>query len=133
MFDDKYFDGHGGTPILPPGAWDYDPSMSDLANWRNFDTNLGHFDPLMDSAGHQYGWKFVGNQANADYQGPAAYFEGSPGVDYVDLGPMGAIHSLGLGEGELGTARTCSSSTRATPSTTGPARARRPTPTTTTW
>lgn len=102
MFDDKYFDGHNGTPILPPGAWDYDPSTSDLANWRNFNTNLGHFDPLKDRAGHQYGWKFVGNHTNTDYQGPAAYFEGSPGVDYVYVGPQGSIHSLGLGEGELG-------------------------------
>ncbi len=97
LFDDEYGDGHDDTPILPPGEWDWDDANDDLANWRNFSMNLGTFDPLLDSMDRQYGWRFVGLEASSDYAGPASYFEGSSGVDYMDLGPAGSIHSFGDG------------------------------------
>jgi hypothetical protein len=97
LFDDEYNDGHDGTPVLPPGEWDYEDDDDDIANWRNFENNLGRFDPLLDSSDRQYGWLFVGVAPSVDYQGPAAYFEGSTGVDYLDLGPNGSIHSFGAG------------------------------------
>jgi hypothetical protein len=97
LFDDEYGDGHDGTPVLPPGVWDWEDANDDLANWRNFESNLGTFEPLMDSMDRQYGWRFVGLTANTDYQGAADYFEGSSGVDYMDLGPAGTIHSFGAG------------------------------------
>jgi hypothetical protein len=100
LFDNEYHDGHEGTPILPPGEWDWDDGGNDLANWRNFESNLGTFEPLEDSMGRQYGWRLVGVGAAVDYQGPAAYFEGSTGVDYLHLGRMGSIHSFG--DGNLG-------------------------------
>ncbi len=94
LLDDEYNDGHDDTPILPPGEWDWDDAGNDLANWRNFESNLGTFEPMVDSMDHQYGWRFVGVMASTDYQGPAEYFEGSSGVDYMDLGPAGNIHSI---------------------------------------
>jgi hypothetical protein len=97
LFDDEYFDGHDGTPILPPGDWDWEDPNDDLANWRNFESNLGSFEPLMDSMDRQYGWRFVGVMTNTDYQGPSEYFHGSSGVDYMDLGPAGSIHSFAAG------------------------------------
>ncbi|MFH2005947.1 MAG: hypothetical protein ABI333_05095 [bacterium] len=106
MFDDEYFDGHPDgngqpTPILPPGEWDWDDGNDDLANWRNFETNLGTFDPLLDGQGRQYGWRLMGNTPDAvDFSGAAAYFEGSSGADIVDLGVGGALHSYG--DGNLG-------------------------------
>jgi hypothetical protein len=72
-------------------------SGNNLANWRNFDTNIGHFDPLSDS-GHQFCWRLVGNQPTmVDYSGPAAYFSGSPGTDLLPLGRQGQIDSFGQG------------------------------------
>lgn len=97
LLDDEYGDGHDGTPVLPPGEWDWNDAGNDLANWRNFESNLGSFDPLMDSMGRQYGWRLVGVSPSVDYQGPAAYFEGSSGTDILDLGPMGSIHSFAAG------------------------------------
>jgi hypothetical protein len=97
LLDDKYFDGHAGTPILPPGRWDWNPADSDLANWRNFDTNIGHFDKLLDSQSRHYGWKLVGNTPDVDYSGPADYFEGSSGPDVMLLGKNGTISSFGQG------------------------------------
>ena len=108
LLDDEYFDGHAGrdgspTPILPPGEWDWSDADDDLANWRNFDGNLGHFEMLRDGASRHYGWRLAGNAPDAvDYSGPAAYFEGSAGADWLDLGPDGTIHSFAdgnLGEG----------------------------------
>ncbi len=103
LLDDEYFDGHPGgdgqpTPILPPGEWDWEDANDDLANWRNFETNLGAFAPLVDDQGRQYGWRLVGNVPEAvDYSGPASYFEGSAGADILDLGAQGALHSFGAG------------------------------------
>ena len=34
MFDNEYFDGHDGSPILPPGHWDYEDANNDLADSR---------------------------------------------------------------------------------------------------
>ncbi len=102
LFDEKYGDGHDGTPVLPPGDWDWDDASNDLANWGNFETNIGSFEALVDGESNQYGWRLVGIAASVDYFGAAEYFEGSTGVDYMDLGPSGSIHSLGdanLGEG----------------------------------
>ncbi|MBI5501961.1 MAG: hypothetical protein HY907_17085 [Deltaproteobacteria bacterium] len=108
LLDNEYFDGHPGrdgnpTPILPPGAWDWTDADDDLASWRNFDGNLGHFDMLRDGAGRHYGWRLAGNVPEAvEYSGPAMYFEGSAGADWLDLGPEGSIHSFGdgnMGEG----------------------------------
>jgi hypothetical protein len=103
LLDDEYFDGHDGadgepTPVLPPGAWDWNDADDDLASFRNFDENLGHFEMLLDGDGHHYGWRLVPNDPGAcDYSGPAAYFEGSSGTDVLDLGPGGAVHSFGSG------------------------------------
>ena len=106
LLDDEYCDGHADrsgnpTPILPPGAWDWNDEDDDLANWRNFSTNLGTFDRLLDGSDRHFGWRLVPNEpAACDYSGPAMYFEGSPGVDRLDLGPDGALHSFA--EGNLG-------------------------------
>jgi hypothetical protein len=97
LLDDEYHDGHDGTPILPPGEWDWKDENDDTANWRNFHDNLGDFEKLTDSADHHYGWRFVGNEQNVDYAGPATYFEGSSGTDLMNLGPAGSIHSFGEG------------------------------------
>lgn len=103
LYDDEYFDGHldasnQPTPILPPGAWDWSNPSNDLANYRNFDTNLGSFSLRSDAQGHAFGWQLVPNvPAAADYSGPAAYFEGSSGADRLVLGAMGTIHSFGSG------------------------------------
>lgn len=102
LFDDEYFDGHPGqgsqpTPILPPGEWDWDDDNDDLANWRNFETNLGVFEPLVDGQGRQFGWRLVGPKADIDYAGAAEYFEGSAGADVLHLGAAGSIHSFGVG------------------------------------
>jgi len=108
LLDDEYFDGHPGgdgqpTPILPPGEWDWEDANDDLANWRNFETNLGAFEPLTDGQGRHYGWRLVGITPGAvDYSGPASYFEGSAGADVLNLGEQGALHSFGggnLGDG----------------------------------
>jgi hypothetical protein len=93
LLDDEYGDGHDGTPVLPPGEWDWDDASDDLANWRNFEANVGTFEAL-DSGGH-YGWRLV--PATGDFSGAAAYFEGSCGTDVVDLGPEGSIHSYATG------------------------------------
>ena len=106
LFDDEYFDGHPNaqgnpTPILPPGDWDWDDGNDDLANWRNFETNVGSFELLRDSLDRPFGWKFVANDpAGADFSGAAAYFQGSSGTDRLLLGPAGSIHSYG--DGTLG-------------------------------
>ena len=106
LYDNKYYDGHADaqgdpTPILPPGSWDWDESSDDLANWRNFETNIGSFDALTDQEGRIFGWELVANDpAAVDFSGPAAYFEGSPGTERLLLGPQGSIHSYG--EGNLG-------------------------------
>jgi hypothetical protein len=104
VFDDKYADGHAWkgnpTPILPPGQWDWDPSNHDLANWKNFQTNVGTFELLTDIENNAFGWKLLGIARNAvDFAGPAAYFEGSSGRDIVNLGSQGRIHSM---SGSLG-------------------------------
>ncbi len=98
LLDDEYGDGHDATPVLPPGEWDWDDASDDLANWRNFETNLGTFAPLTDGAGGQYGWRLVPNVPGAcDFSGAAAYFEGSCGADILDLGPGGSLHSYETG------------------------------------
>jgi hypothetical protein len=98
LLDDEYGDGHEGTPVLPPGEWDWDDASDDLANWRNFETNLGGFEMLEDASGLHHGWRLVPNVPTAcDYSGAAAYFEGSCGADILDLGPAGSIHSFGSG------------------------------------
>jgi hypothetical protein len=102
LYDDEYFDGHEGTPILPPGRWDWNDADDDLANWRNFSGHIGTFELLTDAVGHAYGWRLVGPEASIEFSGGSGYFEGSPGVDILDLGPQGSIHSLGKGEGNLG-------------------------------
>jgi hypothetical protein len=99
LLDDEYFDGHenGGapTPILPPGRWDYVNADNDAANWRNFYTNLGEFDRLLDGCGRHHGWKFVPKYPDSiDFAGPGEYFEGSAGTDILLLGGSGTIHSI---------------------------------------
>jgi len=103
LLDDEYFDGHEDgegepTPVLPPGEWDWDDGNDDLANWRNFETNLGAFGVMLDSQDRHYGWRLEPNEPDAcDYSGPAMYFEGSAGTDLLDLGPAGALHSFASG------------------------------------
>ncbi|GMV39088.1 MAG: hypothetical protein AMXMBFR64_08040 [Myxococcales bacterium] len=108
LFDDEYFDGHKTwtgevSPILPPGKWDWNDANDDMANWKNFAGNIGKFEMLVDDEGNHYGWRLLGNDPDAiDYAGPAAYFEGSPGIDVLDLGPSGLLHSFtsgNLGDG----------------------------------
>jgi len=102
LLDDEYFDGHVGsdgnpTPVLPPGAWDWDDGSDDLANWRNFCDNIGSFEQLADGAQQHFGWGIVGLAGDIDFTGPAAYFEGSSGTDRIQLGPNGQLHSYGSG------------------------------------
>ncbi|MCA9602321.1 MAG: hypothetical protein R3A78_05660 [Polyangiales bacterium] len=103
LLDDQYNDGHKGsdgmpTPILPPGEWDYTPDNAELANWRNFHGNIGNWVSISDSMARPFGWRLDPIQPGAvDYQGPAAYFEGSGGVDWLSLGAAGQVHSFGDG------------------------------------
>lgn len=99
LYDDIYFDGHevegAPSPVLPPGEWDYE-EVHLLANWDNFEQNLGGFEELVDPAGDPFGWRLLpvspdGTEATALMQ----YFHGSSGADVVDLGPAGSIHSAG--------------------------------------
>lgn len=108
LFDDEYFDGHINwdgteTEILPPGSWDWNDAVDDYANYRNFEGAIGTFAQLVDPWGNHYGWTVVGNEPGAiDFSGAAAYWEGSPGVDRLDLGAGGLLHSYtagNLGEG----------------------------------
>ena len=104
MLDDEYCDGHvmpwgDVSPILPPGKWDWSDTNPDLANWRNFEENIGVFEPLTDDEGRLYGWNLVGNTPQSvEYSGPSTFFEGTPGVDIVNLGPNGSIHSFENGD-----------------------------------
>jgi hypothetical protein len=94
LFDDEYGDGHQGTPILPPGQWDWNDANNDLANWRAFRVQVGEFAELLDAAGNHFGWELLGNTPAAiPFNGPAHYFDGSPGVDLLHLGPGGRINS----------------------------------------
>lgn len=91
LFDNEY-------ETLPPGTWDWNDSNNDGANYRNFETNIGTFEALKDIDGNQYGWKLIGNNPDAiDYSGAAAYFEGSPGIEIINLGKNGEIGSFGSG------------------------------------
>jgi hypothetical protein len=100
LFDDEYGDGHEGTPVLPPGNWDWSDADNDLANWNNYQRGLGAFEPLMDSTSRQYGWRFVRVSDAVEYKDAAVYFEGSSGVDYLHLGRHGSI--VGFTQGNLG-------------------------------
>lgn len=102
LLDDEYNDGHEGSPILPPGEWDYVNGDNDLANYRNFESHIGTFAARNDSSAHQYGWTLVTNMPSQEYGGAGAFYQGDPGADILNLGPMGYIHGLGFGEGELG-------------------------------
>lgn len=103
LFDNEYHDGHttwNGTvsPILPPGAWDWNDSNDDLANWKNFASAIGVFKKLADSNNQHFGWMLVGNNPQAiPFSGPAAYFEGTPGTDILHLGSGGHINSFTTG------------------------------------
>ena len=104
VFDAKYGDGHTydgkATPILPPGQWDWKPSDNDLANWKNFEKNVGAFELLTGAKGEPSGWELAAIAPDAvDFAGPAAYFQGSAGRDIVNLGAQGKIHSM---SGRLG-------------------------------
>ncbi len=104
LYDDEYGDGHlvGGnaTPILPPGRWDWNDADDDLANWRNFATNLGEFWRLKDGCDRHFGWRFVAKNPGAiDFAAAAEYFQGSAGADLLLLGQDGAIHSITGGTG----------------------------------
>ena len=108
LLDDEYFDGHAIwtgeiSPVLPPGQWDWNDANDDLANWHNFQKSIGSFTKLIDDQGNHYGWRLQGNVPTAvDYAGASAYFEGTPGIDVLDLGPEGLVHSFtngNLGDG----------------------------------
>lgn len=104
LLDNEYFDSHADkasrlTPILPPGTWDWKDAADDLANWRNFESTIGAFEPLLDDQERHFGWYLRGNDPHAiDLSGPAAYFEGSAGADVLDLGADGALHSFDQGD-----------------------------------
>lgn len=94
LYDEKYFDGHSGTPLLPPGDWDYEDQNSDLANYRNFRRKVGELVELKDGQGRAYGWEVLAEPADgAEIDAQMAFYEGSPGADWFDLGPAGYIHS----------------------------------------
>lgn len=94
MFDNEYFDGHDGSPILPPGHWDYEDANNDLADWRNFKTNVGDLKQLLDSQNRIYGWELLAvNPAGVDVDAKITFFEGSAGADWFDFGPDGVLHS----------------------------------------
>ena len=102
LFDDEYGDGHAGTPVLPPGSWDWDDAANDLANWNNYAGNLGTFNPTRDPTGRQFGWRFVRVSDAIEYRDAAIYYEGSSGADYLWLGRSGSIRDFtqgNLGEG----------------------------------
>lgn len=99
LYDDEYFDGHRvegrPTPVLPPGRWDWNDADDDLANWRNFYTNLGEFLLLRDGCDRAFGWRFLPKDPEAvDFSGPGEYFEGSSGMDLLLLGPNGNLSSI---------------------------------------
>lgn len=102
LLDNEYNDGHDGSPILPPGSWDYNDGDNDLANYRNFESHIGTFAARNDGASHQFGWSVTTSEANPEWGGAGAFYEGDPGADIIDLGPTGFIHGLGFGEGDLG-------------------------------
>ncbi len=54
LLDDEYGDGHDGTPVLPPGRWDWNDADNDLANWRNFASTIGTFAKLTDVDGRHF-------------------------------------------------------------------------------
>jgi hypothetical protein len=99
LLDDEYFDGHTTwdgtvTPVLPPGRWDWNDANDDVANWRAFEGSVGRFEPLLDAHDNHFGWRLLGNTpAAVPFAGPAHYFEGTPGVDLLHLGPGGRINS----------------------------------------
>ena len=91
LFDEEY-------THLPPGKWDWNNADNDFANYRNFETNIGKFNPLKNNDGEQYGWELIGNNPDAiEFDGPAMYFYGSSGTDLINLGARGSIHSFGDG------------------------------------
>lgn len=97
LLDDEYADGHDGTPVLPPGDWDWTDANNDLANWNNYKRNLGNFQAMYDSTDRQFGWRFYRVSEAIVYRDAAAYFDGSAGVDYLDLGRDGSIVHFGQG------------------------------------
>ncbi|MEM7244830.1 MAG: hypothetical protein AAF533_05770 [Acidobacteriota bacterium] len=98
LLDNEYDDGHDGTPVLPPGDWDWDDGNDDLANWNNFATNIGDFLPRTDGRGRQHGWELdPARPGSVEYSGAAQYFEGSSGGDVMNLGATGQVHSFGSG------------------------------------
>ncbi len=105
MYDDYYFDGHEQngtpTPVLPPGIWDWETEHN-LANWKNYQKNIGHFAAILDNQNRIYGWKIILDHLPAEFTPGAAYFSGSPGSDIVDLGAGSSIHTtehINLGDG----------------------------------
>ncbi len=105
MYDDYYYDGHEQsgkiTPVLPPGTWDWGNEQN-LANYKNYQSKIGHFATMMDNQNRIFGWKVMLDYLPAEFTAGAAYFTGSPGADIVDLGAGSSIHStgeIGLGDG----------------------------------
>ena len=92
-------------PPLPPGKWGWDndcdcPGDEGLAIYLNEYVAKGlDFEPLVDSAGRQFGWRLVdtdGGGISLDHRGDK--FEGSDGVDLLDLNPNGELRSTGPNE-----------------------------------
>lgn len=99
LFDNKYYDGHvengEATPILPPGRWDWKEKDDDLANWKNFRRKIGGMNLLKDDGGEPYGWELAPEDpGRVDYTGSGEYFEGSSGVDLLNLGRRGRLHGM---------------------------------------
>jgi len=99
LFDKCYFDGHDvngmPSPILPPGQWDWDETTL-LANWKNFASTLGTFNPLQNLDGGRFGWRLMRiNTDGIEAADVMQYFYGSSGTDIIDLGPVGAFVSAG--------------------------------------
>lgn len=93
--------GRQGLPDPPPGNWDWNDEVDDLSNWENFEGKIGYFEKLLDLKGYHFGWRLVGHDPYAiPYDGPSAYYDGCPGTDLLDLGPLGNIH--GFTNGDLG-------------------------------
>jgi hypothetical protein len=102
MLDDVYntegvytLEGNIPSPILPPGEWDWETTTS-MANYRNFSSNMGTFEALLDQDNNQYGWKFIPlDPGGTDVASGMSFFEGSSGLNVINLGNNGQVHSTG--------------------------------------
>lgn len=103
FFDPIYFDNHlvagQPSPLLPPGKWDWTSSsgnISELANWHNFETNVGGVTLLKDSNQKPFGWQLNRvNESGVAVNYVMECYHGSSGADIIDFGPGGSYVTSG--------------------------------------